>query len=378
MCLQNQPTFGFNLNAKLGREVSAAERASIQDSFESEVIDYLSNLWKKRAGTRFGPGEEFADQDVFFNLDRSIADVVALASELETGLLVGGYIVMLVYAFLVYTNYRNSVYSHGFLSAGSVIIIAFSTAASLGLTAWFGIRFSPISSNVIPFIALGIGIDDAFVIITAYTREVVNGGTARDILGRTMGEAGPSVLFTSIVNFVAFGVGSSMPILVVELFCQQMMVSVFLNFMFIMLLLLPCVYLDCSRTLSGTSENCSGCGKDNDPEKKESLLSVFYGDYYAPLLMKDIVRVLVLVLFALFFALLAWQGFEENEATLRISTGTYSIFKQIQDLDTWLELLLLCLANALLMLMLTPDACLQWPPMDRISLTLPRAWKRTS
>ena len=276
------------------------------------MIDYFSNLWKKRAGTGFGPGEEFADQDVFFNLDRSIADVVDEASNLETILVVGGYLAMIAYTWLVFTNFGHSVYSHGMVAVISVFVIAFSTVASLGLTAWFGIRFSPISSNVIPFMALGIGIDDAFVIITAYMHEVTNGGTAREILGRAMGEAGPSVLFTSVINFVAFGVGSSMPILVVQLFCQQMMVSVFLNFLFLVILLLPALYFDALRVSADRPELCISCGDSGSAKDAENnIFSRFYGDVYAPFLMKDAVRVTVLVVFFAGFGLLAWQGFDK-------------------------------------------------------------------
>jgi hypothetical protein len=307
--------FRLAIGETLGRVVDYDDASGLLYSFETKLVNVFRTYWSKSAGTPFGVGGSAANQAFYFNLERSVGDVVDEASNLESGLVFGGYFAMIVYTFLVFTNFGNSVYSHGMVAMISVFVIAFSTAASLGLTAWLGIRFSPISSNVIPFMALGIGIDDAFVIITAYMHEVANGGTARDILGRTMGEAGPSVLFTSVINFVAFGVGSSMPILVVQLFCHQMMVSVFLNFLFLVILLLPALYFDALRVGADRSETCLSRGDNASPKDAENnIFSRFYGDVYAPFLMKDTVRVIVLVVFFTGFGLLAWQGFDKAES----------------------------------------------------------------
>lgn len=70
----------------------------------------------------------------------------------------------------------------------------------------------------------------------------------------TLSLAGPSVLFTSITNVVAFFVASTVPIEIVRLFCLQMGLTEILNFLSLLLIFLPLMVLDCHRTLVGRGD----------------------------------------------------------------------------------------------------------------------------
>ena len=102
------------------------------------------------------------------------------------------------------------------------------------------------------------------------------------------------------------------------------MVSVFLNLLFLVLLLLPALYVDASRVSADKVETCVSCGDHESPKGPEdNVFLQFYGNYYSPFLMRTPVRVAVLVIFGLFFGLLAWQGFEETDAGVSVSTECY-------------------------------------------------------
>lgn len=81
-----------------------------------------------------------------------------------------------------------------------MLVVGGAVFASLGLSCYFGIDFTPVSTAVVPFLALGIGVDDMFVLLRTYAREVKAGGSRQHIMTRVVGEAGPSVLFTSFTN----------------------------------------------------------------------------------------------------------------------------------------------------------------------------------
>lgn len=146
--LQDHPQFITDIEALLGRATSSSERNDIIREIEKSIIFNIKPKWEASSGSGFGNGEEFGSQNVFMFTGRSTSDVIEEASELETGLVIGGYVAMLAYSILVFTNYRNAIYSHGVVAGLSVLVIALATSASLGLTAWFKIKFTPISSNV--------------------------------------------------------------------------------------------------------------------------------------------------------------------------------------------------------------------------------------
>ena len=55
---------------------------------------------------------------------------------------------------------------------------AVSTGASFGLAGWFDMLMSPVNVNIVPFLSLGLGIDDMFVMAHTMTRYGVPSGVA--------------------------------------------------------------------------------------------------------------------------------------------------------------------------------------------------------
>jgi len=81
---------------------------------------------------------------------------------------------------------------------------------SYGLCSAFGVFYGPVHS-ILPFLLLGIGIDDMFVIVQCWSNlnkeEMKKSLPLR--IGTTMRHAGVSITITSVTDFIAFAVGAS-------------------------------------------------------------------------------------------------------------------------------------------------------------------------
>ncbi len=73
--------------------------------------------------------------------------------------------------------------------------------------------------QVVPFLALGLGVDDMFLLIHSYTEVVER--RQRDEIGYIVKETGLSVFLTSINNIFAFLAGSFINVPGLRDFCLQ-------------------------------------------------------------------------------------------------------------------------------------------------------------
>ena len=85
----------------------------------------------------------------------------------DLSLLGGGFALVLIYVIMMIGKF-NSVEQRVYLSTLGVISIAFGAGISLGFCQLIGEKFGPIH-YLLPFLFLGIGIDDMFVIVQGIT-----------------------------------------------------------------------------------------------------------------------------------------------------------------------------------------------------------------
>lgn len=95
----------------------------------------------------------------------------------------------------------------GLMSVG----MAFSSA--IGLCSYFGISYGPVHTSL-PFLLMGLGIDDIFVIMASWNKVQREHPSPRDPttmpdrIGRMLQMAGSSITITSFTDVVAFIIGS--------------------------------------------------------------------------------------------------------------------------------------------------------------------------
>merc|ERR550514_1974122 len=105
-----------------------------------------------------------------------------------------------------------------------------------GLFCSAGLKWSPITFQILPLLALGLGINDFFVIAQhcalAVERAQKAGGTATkvEVMADAMAHGGASVTLSSVANAAAFGIGAISPIGAVYTFSIHAMITVIVNY----------------------------------------------------------------------------------------------------------------------------------------------------
>jgi predicted RND superfamily exporter protein len=64
--------------------------------------------------------------------------------------------------------------SQGAVGLAGVLLVALSVAAGLGLCSLLGLSFNAATTQVLPFLALGIGVDDMFLLAHSFTETGIN------------------------------------------------------------------------------------------------------------------------------------------------------------------------------------------------------------
>lgn len=168
---------------RLRRDVGV--RLNLILDFEKAFIDLFKPMHLGLRGTGYALGEDFEDTKLHFFATRSSDDILRDGNRAPAGLIVGGYAVMILYTAFALFNFRrpfgfhNLVFSRVGLGMTAIMLLSAGTVAGFGLMSWFRTPLAPTTTNVLPFVALGIGLDDAFVLISAVAGSC---SSARDIL----------------------------------------------------------------------------------------------------------------------------------------------------------------------------------------------------
>merc|ERR1719376_466509 len=89
--------------------------------------------------------------------------------------------------------------------------------SGVGFVCYFRIAMVP-TTLVVPFLSMGIGVDDMFVIINSYALSYPIKDPMKR-LEKTMQECGLSITITTLTNMIAFSIGSFSPYMSIKNFC---------------------------------------------------------------------------------------------------------------------------------------------------------------
>uniref|UniRef100_A0A915DJ56 SSD domain-containing protein n=1 Tax=Ditylenchus dipsaci TaxID=166011 RepID=A0A915DJ56_9BILA len=144
----------------------------------------------------------------------SISDMLAEFCDFNYSIICAGYFLMLIYA--VYSQIRwdgcclLSVNSATGLAFAGVLTVTFASVAGLGTSTWFRIEFNAATTQIVPFLTLGIGVDNMFLLLHNYPQ--VASRIKENEIGVLLKETGMSILMTSINNILSFLTGTVLPI----------------------------------------------------------------------------------------------------------------------------------------------------------------------
>ncbi|KAM3728002.1 Patched-related protein [Dirofilaria immitis] len=125
---------------------------------------------------------------------------------------------------------------------GSILCPILSITSSYGIISLLGIRINSLMM-VMPFLIMGIGVDDAFLMIHPWQRLALHTSSVGIRLGLVFEEVGPSITITSLTNFISFSIGALTPTPEIRLFCMSTAIAMGLDYLYELILFGPVLAL---------------------------------------------------------------------------------------------------------------------------------------
>jgi len=286
------------------------EGGTSNDAGTGDVVDPVGLDWEAAflgvVENATVPGDQ---AQLFFMASRSFGDISGTTILGDVQLLMAGTIVVFMYVQLMLGKF-NMVEQRAFLSMMGLASVGMAILVSFGLCAALGVFYGPVHS-ILPFLLLGIGIDDMFVITQCYSN-LSKEDLKRSLpiqIGTTMRHAGVSITITSITDFAAFAVGSSTVLPSLRSFCIYSAIGILATFMFQATFFVGWLALD-QRRIDSHRDGMFPWYKHRNwkPSKLSRIepLKLFFSRYLSKFLFKTPVKVLVLVLTATSLGFNVW------------------------------------------------------------------------
>ncbi|XP_072043817.1 patched domain-containing protein 3-like isoform X1 [Amphiura filiformis] len=223
----------------------------------------------------------------------------------------------------------DCVRSKACLSCLGVLSAALAVMASFGLLTYIGIPFQNIVASS-PFLVIGIGIDDMFLMVAAWRKTDVTKSTEHR-MKEAFSEAAVSITITSITDALAFGIGAITPFYSIRIFCLYTGVAVVFDYLFQITFFAGCMALmgyreeknlhvmTCRKVLPkdeapstayrifcAGGSNPNKTPKESDHEATQHVIMNFFRDKYGPFLTSIFVVPLVVLLYIAYLGASIW------------------------------------------------------------------------
>jgi len=233
-----------------------------------------------------------------------------------------GFILIGAYALAVFFKFDPR-RSRSALAIAGLVSCALSVGVAYGFTTLIGYEVNPVVT-VLPFILLGIGVDDMFVLEQALSATDKTAPPA-ERMAACMGSAGVSITVTSLTDLVAFALGSTSSLPALAAFCCFATIGITADYLLQISFFAGWMALDAHREAAGKPDCCPCCGPlDPSVESgccgcfanscaavkapEEGLLRSVLRRHYAPALARKPVQVAVVVCMAVWAAVCGWQA----------------------------------------------------------------------
>lgn len=257
--------------------------------WEKKFIEKLNSLKSKTSCS-----------ELFYSAERSLDDAIVESSGSDIALISITFTLMITFCCVMLGKFRNPLTGHSILANAGILAVALGILSGFGLTMYTGIPFISIV-GVLPFLILGIGIDDMFIIVDEMDR-IDNKMTVVETVKTVMANTGATVTMTTVTDLVAFAVSTSTEFPSVKYFCTYAAISITFSYLWIVTLFVALMTFDIRRTKNNRRDCTPICfapaPKAGDPQwdEPQSQSSNKVMAFWARFLMKIPVRVAVVLL----------------------------------------------------------------------------------
>ncbi|CAG5896580.1 unnamed protein product [Menidia menidia] len=240
---------------------------------------------------------------IAFSAERSVEDEIDRESNSDISTIVISYAIMFIYISLALGHInsfrRLMVDSKISLGIAGILIVLSSVSSSLGIFSYAGIPLTLIVIEVIPFLVLAVGVDNIFIIVQTYQRdERMPQEELHQQIGRILGDIAPSMFLSSFSETVAFFLGALSNMPAVRTFSLFAGLAVFIDFLLQISCFVSLLGLDARRQEGNRPDICC-CVKlpEGQEVKTQGFLFRFFKKVYAPFVLKEWVRPVVVAVF---------------------------------------------------------------------------------
>mmetsp|Transcript_6492 Transcript_6492/g.22845 ORF Transcript_6492/g.22845 Transcript_6492/m.22845 type:complete len:886 (-) Transcript_6492:378-3035(-) len=239
---------------------------------DGDDVDDQSDAWEqsyleKMRGANEVETAPVKDIEVSYFASRSFSDEFGTAITGDIMLLQIAIIIIILFSSgtlsrfkLGWVGMRSGLTCMGLFSVGMAI------GSSYGICSHFGLFMSPLN-NMIPFLLLGIGVDDMFVLVNAVDLTDPK-LPVEDRVGKALGTAGMSILLTSTTDFLAFLIGSTTTLPALSNFCIFAAFGIMFDFLYQVTFFTAFMAADLRRMNRNAKDcACSGCCTPQDMEQ---------------------------------------------------------------------------------------------------------------
>ena len=241
-------------NNILGDQLSIEQIDENTKSIEDKFISIL--LEQRRNSSQFM---------LDFIVAKSFPDAVNDRITGEIPKVLGSFALMFIYVTLVLGK-LNCVDNKSLLSLTGLFSVIMALFTSYGICSLLGLFISPLH-NFIPFLLLGLGVDDMFVIIQAFNQIQDEEDLSKKI-SKTLTNSGVAITVTSITDLLAFAVGGTTTVPALKSFCIYCGLGIFVVYIFQITWFTAWLVID-QRRVQARRNACFPCIKMKENDKSD-------------------------------------------------------------------------------------------------------------
>ena len=204
--------------------------------FESHYVTYMDNMAKKL---------EKMGLTLLYNTARSIDIALSDSVKEDIVLVPVALFLMIVFCTVTLARFKNKVIGHVLLGMSGIFALFLSIGSSFGFLMLVGTPYIAFVS-VLPFLVLGVGIDNIFIVIDALDRQDVS-VTGPKRIANAVGEIGASITMTTFTDLVAFFVSMVTDFPAIRYFCMYAAISITVCYLLVVSLFLAFLTYDVRR-----------------------------------------------------------------------------------------------------------------------------------
>ena len=177
----------------------------------AERLDEANYQWQWEViQTVLSQNEEHNDEEmnIGVRMTRSFTDVSSAVVFLDLKRVVFCVIIMFIYTSLMLGKV-DAIQQRVYLTVAGMISVLLGLVIALGVTCALGFPYMP-HYAILPFIMIGLGIDDMFVIVESWYNLDVNSRKTKSLeenIALTLKDAGVAITVTSVTDICAFSIG---------------------------------------------------------------------------------------------------------------------------------------------------------------------------